>query len=454
LATAQVEQKSFDDALASFRQAAALAPDNAAVHSDFGAALFERSQIDEAEFHCRRAIELSPGLASAHSNLGNVLQVKGALDDAIASYRQAVALDPMHAEAHNGIGFVLLTQGQTDQALAVLSNALAIKPGYASALFTQALAFIAAGQLANGWALYEHGWEIKSGRGKRRPFAQPLWDGGDLGDRTLLLWGEQGIGDEVLYAGCLSETFTRAPRCVVECEPRLVPLFARSFPQIEVIARSDPPHPRAGGADIAAQLAMGSQPRFFRPNFESFPKHQGYLRPDAARTAALKARHRAAGPGPIIGISWRTGRKDIGRWRSLSLLDWEPILTMPNVVFVNLQYGDCAADLAAVRDKLGVTVHHDADVDPLKDLDSFAAQVAGMDLVVSIDNSTIHFAGALNVPVWTLLPVGFGLTWYWFRKREDTPWYPSMRLFRQREASDWSDVIGRIVADLKSFCST
>ncbi|MBI3710900.1 MAG: hypothetical protein HY246_24910, partial [Proteobacteria bacterium] len=289
---------------------------------------------------------------------------------------------------------------------------------------------------------------------RRRDFRQPPWDGRPLSQTKLLLWGEQGVGDEIIYAGLVGEAGERAGACMLECEPRLVPLFARSFRQIEVVARSDPAHPSTVASDIGAQLALGSLPGLLRPSFDSFRPHRGYLAADPARAAALRARYRALGPGPVVGVGWRSSRRDLTRWKSSDLSDWGPILTLPGVVFVNLQYGDCRAELQQVQETIGVTIHDDREIDSLKDLDAFAAQVAATDLTVSISNTAVHFAGALNVPVWTLLPTGLGLLHYWFLEREDSPWYPSMRLFRQRKLGDWGDVIARVAAELRAFAAT
>ena len=185
-----------------------------------------------------------------------------------------------------------------------------------------------------------------------------------------------------------------------------------------------------------------------RPNLASFPARAGYLRADPAQLGTFRVRYRERfGGRPVIGISWRGGSGEVALARSIALTAWAPILAQREFGFVNLQYGDCRADLASVRRDIGVEVFHDDRVDPLRSLDDFAAQTAAMDLVISIDNSTVHMAGALNIPVWALLPAV--PDWRWMLGRIDSPWYSSVRLFRQPAAGDWTAVIDLVARELR-----
>jgi hypothetical protein len=199
---------------------------------------------------------------------------------------------------------------------------------------------------------------------------------------------------------------------------------------------------------VEYQALIGSLCRWLRPNAGSFPSRPGYLKAEPAQIDSFRARYRERfGDRPVIGVSWRGGTGKVTQVRSVALTAWAPILRQPAFGFVNLQYGDCRADLEAVRRDLGIEIVDDETVDPLKNLDDFAAQTAAMDLVISIDNSTVHMAGALNVPVWALLPAV--PDWRWMLGRSDSPWYPSVRLFRQATAGEWVPVIERITEELK-----
>jgi hypothetical protein len=279
-----------------------------------------------------------------------------------------------------------------------------------------------------------------------------MWNGAPIPGGTLLITAEQGVGDEIMFASLVGEAASRAGDCVVECDPRLVPLFARSMPRIRV--RATP----AGSAgfqptlvpDFDEHIAMGSLPRFLRPTLASFPGVRGYLKADARRRDKWKVRLRGLGAELKVGISWRGGRKlETRRTRSTKLEDWLPLFATPDVRFVNLQYGDCAAELARLQEQHGILVHHWADANPLEDLDEFAAEISALDLVISIDNSTVHMAGALGCPVWTLLP--YVPDWRWLLDRDDSPWYHSMRLFRQVRRGCWADVLPAVAGELDRF---
>jgi hypothetical protein len=251
-----------------------------------------------------------------------------------------------------------------------------------------------------------------------------------------------------MFASLLGDLVQRGAKVLVKVETRLHPLFHRSIPGLTLLPNDEEESPLLSQATVDYWAPIGSLSRWLRPDLASFPVRPGYLRPEPTQARVLRERYRRRfGASPVVGISWRGGFKESGRLRSMTVTDWTPILTQSDFGFVNLQYGDCRAELAAVRRELGVDVFHDEDVDPLKDLDIFAAQTAAMDLVISIDNSTVHMAGALNVPVWVMLPIV--PDWRWMLNRTDSPWYSSVRLFRQTDAGDWLPVLAAIADELK-----
>jgi hypothetical protein len=314
-----------------------------------------------------------------------------------------------------------------------------------------ALALLTKGNFAHGWRKYE--WRFLKKGSCPPPFPYPHWDGSLLKGKTLFVYAEQGIGDEIMFASCLQEVIDIADLCIVECDKRLVPLFSRSFPKAKFLARvsSDqlsltelPP------ADM--KVAMGTLPLFLRPSLASFPQRKAYLFADVREVEGWRELYKTLGEGLKIGISWQGGKGYVRRIRSIPLVQWGKLLSIPGIHFVNLQYGDCTAELEKIKEKLGTTIHHWEDADPLKELDGFAAKIAALDLVISVDNSTVHMAGALGVPVWTLLP--FNCDWRWMQEFEDTPWYPAMHLFRQKTQGDWCEVFDRVVVALKNSCET
>ncbi len=450
LGYALFRQGEIDQAVTAYRKAIRINPGYADAHGNLGLVLCKRGEPEQAVAACRKGIELRPDSAQAHSNLAYVLRDQGRLEEAIAACHKALELDPAHAEAYNNMGHGLLGQCKMEEALAAYKKAFELKPDFALAHWNEALALLLLGAYEEGWEKHEWRWQDDEVWKSKRDFPQPLWDGSDPSGRTILAWGEQGVGDEIMFAGILPDLLKLGPTCIIECDPRLVPLFHRSFPGTEVVARSNPPDSRTGSADIAYQTPTGSLCRWLRAGAEAFPSRDAYLRADGEKVAKLRERYRDwSGGRPTVGMSWRSGNVSTGRQRSAALGQWVAVLKQSAVAFVNLQYGDCRADIVAAGREQGVEIYQDREVDPLRDLDAFAAQVAAMDLVISVDNSTVHMAGALGRPVWVLLP--FLPDWRWLLEREDSSWYPTMRLFRQPNPGDWESVFARVATELSSF---
>jgi len=437
---------------AAYRRALELRPDAALTHCNLGGALKEQDDLAGAESAYRRALELDPKLIDAHSNLGGLLKKRGELAGAEAACRQALALDPKHVGALSNLGLVLKAEGDLAGAEAAYRRALARAPEHVEAHINLAFLLLARGELAEGWAEYDWRWqspEFRRGAFRRRQFPQPLWEGGDPAGKTLLVWNEQGLGDELMFGALVPELVAAGAQCIVECHERLASLFARSFPGAEVLPHAGPPSGRLADPALGLQCPMGGLARRLRPEPGSFAGHGPYLQVDAERRSRCRARYAALGPGLKVGISWRSQSTRTGTERSIGIELWNQILSLPDVTFVNLQYGDCAAELAAAEERFGVAIHQDPEVDALGDFDEVAAQIAALDLVISADNTAVHLAGAIGVPVWLLLP--FDPDWRWLRDRDDSPWYPSLRLFRQPRPEAWGPALadaGRRLAAL------
>jgi ADP-heptose:LPS heptosyltransferase len=257
----------------------------------------------------------------------------------------------------------------------------------------------------------------------------------------LLVWGEQGIGDVILFASMLPDLAAKGMRLTLEVDPRLVPLFQRSFPSVSVIARTD--SVPAGTFD--AQVNIGRLGLFLRPDRASFARQKPFLTPDPARVAAFKARYAALHRGPKIGIAWRSSSPSYRR-KSIGIEAWAPLLARQDLCFVSLQYGEVAEDLRLAKDKLGAAIIHDTSVDTWGDLDGLAAQIAALDAVVSVSNLNVHIAGALGVRTHALLTSN--ALWYWTHNAAVTPWYGSLRLWRQRQGAAASDLLAAVAAEL------
>jgi tetratricopeptide (TPR) repeat protein len=442
LGNALLAQDDPEGAIASYEHALALKPDYADALYNLGNARQSGNRLEEAVNCYRRALALKPQLPEAHYNLGNTLHTLERLDEAIACFQQALALRPNYAEAHYNLGCALKDMGRLDEALASIGEALEIKPDYPQARFAQALAQLQSADFRSGWPNYESRWQSEDHRTPMRNYPQPLWTGEKLGDGRLLLWGEQGVGDEIQFAGLLPDALRTGNSIVLDCDPRLQPLFLRSFPGVEVISSghqnldSDQP-PQSG---IVAHLPTGSLPGLFRTDQAAFAcPTNPYLKPDPALQSAFRDRYTDG--RNLVGLAWYTRNPKSGHRRSIDLALMASLFTPEDLRWVSLQYGDFE-DLEQQANSAGAPLLIDRSVDQFADIDRFAAQVAAMDLVITIDNSTAHLAGALGVPVWLLLP--YAADWRWMVERKSSPWYPSLRIFRQPHAGDWHSVIAEV----------
>ncbi len=403
----------YEEAVALYERAIAAAPGDAAGHRNLGAALVRLERLDEAVRHYRRSLEIEPDNAEVLINLGNALRILGQPGEAIDVFRQALEIEPDDAEAHLGLGVTQLLTGE----------------------------------LEAGWDNYAWRWRAEQMAPERRRFAELEWDGGDLAGKTILVWSEQGIGDEIMFATCLPDLLEQArpESCLLECDARLVGLYARTFPELTVVSKGAPP-------PFDVQAPIGDLPRIYRRRFEDFPKTVRHLIPDPEQAALWGQRLDELGDGLKVGIAWRGGGySHIRLRRSVSSNGLRPLLATGGVQFVNLQYGECAEEIAAIAAKTGVVVHDWPDADPLTDIEGQAAQIAGLDLVIQASNASAHLAGALGVAVWNLVP--FSPDYRWFLGRDDSPWYPSMRLFRQPAAGDWTGAVEAAAAALEERVS-
>lgn len=432
-----------DEAAAQYRRALALHPGMAEAYNNLGNIYQAQGDLIAAAAEYGKALALRPEYAEAHSNLGIVFEFSGRPDEAVARHRHALALKPDFAEAHHNLGNALRDLGELDEAMACYERALALKPEYAEARLSHALAQLLAGDFAAGWRNYESRWQTQRSPSWAQSGELPLWNGEKLTSGRVLIWGEQGVGDEIMFAGLLPEAAHTGNHCVLACSPRLRPLFARSFPGIEVASGPGPELP----PDIAAHLPCGSLPRLFRTSKDDFAAMASpYLVADPVRKQHFRERY---GDGRLrVGLAWHTKNRKTGRRRSIDLSLLAHLFEIEGTRWVSLQYGQNEA-LAIEVAASGAPLLVDPAVDQLADMDAFAAQVAAMDLVITIDNSTAHLAGALGIPTWVLLPSA--ADWRWMRRREDSPWYPTMRLFRQNTFLDWQGVIERVGAGLSAF---
>ncbi len=428
-----------------FERAYELAPDIPDLLKNLTLSYIEFERYDEAQALLQGVLMRAPQHFEALKCIGLVLQKTHRPREALEYYEKARTVDAGDAEFLNNFGIVLQDLGRLDEAIAKYDAAITLKPDFTLAIWHRSLAYLLRHDFARGWPDYEL--RVKSADIPRRPAEFARWDGGELAGKTLLVYAEQGLGDEIMFASCVPDVVAAGARAVIECSPKLEALFRRSFPQTTVYAtapdRALPPGLQIAPIDM--QIPIGSLPLHFRRTRADFPRHSGYLHAEPSRIAAWRERLAALGPGLKIGISWQGGTHKSRRpVRSLPLAKWLPVLHAKNAHFIDLQYMDFSAELAALRASTGVEVHSWEEV--RADYEETAALVSALDLVISVCTAVIHLGGALGRPVWVMAP--FSPEWRYGIIGEDMPWYPSVRVYRQPAYGDWGAVVGTVARSL------
>jgi tetratricopeptide (TPR) repeat protein len=433
-------------AATAFRRALALDRSYAEAHNNLGNVLMREGRSAEAEACYRRALAARPGYAVGHNNLGGALRAQGRLDAAAAAYREALAHAPGYVGAICNLGRVLHEQARYEDALRHFERALALDPRHAESHANRALVLLLLGRFAEGWPEYEWRWRVPASVTPPRDFAEPEWDGADLAGRTLLVHAEQGQGSAIQFVRYVPLLGVTGGRVILECARPLARLFGS-------IAPTTPP----GAVDLVikgeallsfdVQAPLMSLPRIFNTKEDNIPNNVPYLGVDPALSEEW-GRRLAAWPRPRVGLVWAGNpRHENDANRSMPAAALAPLLRDEGderITLFSLQVGASAAD----RAWLDAAPVHDLAPD-LRDFADTAAVLGHLDLVISVDTAVAHLGGALGRPVWLLLP--FVPEWRWMLEREDSPWYPTMRLFRQAAPGDWEELMGRTATALRGL---
>lgn len=431
-----------------WRTALALFPNAAEVWTNLGNGLRAVERFDGSEAAHRRALRLRPANAIAHNNLGDAVQMSGGDAVGATSYRRALALDPAYAEAASNLGLALQRLQRTAEAGAWFDRALALVPDLALARFNRGLLRLEAGEIARGWP--DYAWRFGSGRiGRVRQPALAAWRGEELSGKRLLIWREQGVGDELLFAACYAEAIARARHVVIESDARLVTLLQRSFPSASVRAQTVDAEGRETGmpTDCDLHTPAGSLARVFRGRLADFGPLPAWIIPDPVRVAQWLERLARLPRGLRIGIAWRSQLLTAERRGAYTNLDqWAPVFAVPGITLVNLQYGEVEGELSTAEQAHGVTIHRWPDLDLRDDFEGAAALTATLDLVIAPAVSAGELAGAVGTPVWRI----GGCDWTWLGTGV-RPWFPSMRVFAPPPGGGLGEALERAAQVLREL---
>jgi hypothetical protein len=415
------------------RQVLAQVPEHVDALHLLGVLAGQSGHHDDAIGLIGRAIELHPS-PEAYSNLGVALREKGRLDEAIDAHRSALRLKPDYTDAWRNLGVALNASGQFDEATAAFRRALEIKPDFADVHFNLGILLLLRGDFQNGWPEYEWRWKLPR-QLTSAPQVPRQWDASELHGQTILLYGEQGIGDTLQFVRYVPMVVARGSRLIVECQREVAPLF-EGFAGIERIVVSGDPRPR-----FDQHCALLSLPRVFSTDIGSIPAQIPYIKADPQLVQQWQSRF---GPkqGSRVGIAWAgrpTHKND--RNRSIAFSELAPLWSVPGIEFFSLQ------KTSGPRHAPPAGTQWIDWTDDLGDFAQTAALIENLDLVITVDTAVAHLAGAMGKPVWVLLP--FVPDWRWLLDREDSPWYPTMRLFRQSAIGDWAGAIRKVAEQLR-----
>ena len=486
---AYYQQNRIKDALQITVQALNQSPDNINLLKNAGAFAGILGDLGQAEIYARKYTQLCSKDSHGHSNLalilqkggniklakegfhtslllnernenaligcGDIAKIEGDFDSAKSFYQRALAVNPQSSEAYNNLGRLYEAIKDTTSAQEYYKKALALSPNNANYSWNIGLLYLLKLDFEKGWQLAES--RLQPERFEKQVIApkiqSPVWQGEPLESKTILLWAEQGVGDEIMFASVLSELSSSSVNIILICDTRLVSLFNRSFSFLTAISKPQDNNYQELTENVDYHLSIASLPKFYRNDIKDFDKHKPYLKVDDALLAKWKTRLEQLPHTMNIGISWAGGKNaEQQKDRSLTLEQLTPILEKANqqANIINLQYGDHIQAIEQFSAQTGITIHDWDDADPLKDLDNFAAQISALDLVISIDNSTVHFSGALGVQTLVMLP--FKQDWRWGEDRDDSYWYPNtMQLFRQPTDGDWDSVIQKVAGHLNDI---
>lgn len=466
------------DALGNLEKALLLNPNLQAAEYQIGILHREARSFEKAESSFRTFIGQLPREPHGYLELGNVFRDTGNLHAALAQYEKAAAVAPKASVPHQNRGVTLADLGDFDGGIAALEQAIELQPDNMQAWHTRALAIrdrdgleagleavdqairqkddevwshvtkaellFEAGRLNEAWQ--EYMWRraatgMKALRQTR--FGATAWTGEPFAGRHVLLRGEQGLGEQILFSSLIPDLLAEATSVVIECEDRLVPLLDRSFPAATVIEKALHSTWTHAAPRPDVELAIGDLGGPYRDHVDAFPRHSGYLKVDDARVASLRAHYQdLAGGRPVVGVSWRSFNL-LSAWRkSVPLALWYEILRRDDLFFVDVQYGDVDQERVELAER-GHTLYRDANINPVEDVDGAAAQLAALDILLSTSNSCVHVAGGLGLPAVLMLPARIERHWYWFPGLDPNPWYPSVTVVQQKQPTVWPECLSR-----------
>lgn len=438
----------YEEALAAYEKTISIDPKYAEAFYGKGSILHELGHFEDAlkQFDC--ALKLIPDYCEAYNAKGAAHFELLQYEEALIACDKAIAINPCYAQVYLNKSLTLQALRKYSEALKNLHKATEINPDFADAHFMAGILYLKQGQYRSGWEGWEWRWLIASLNSVKYPSTKPFWEGQKT-EQRILVWSEQGIGDQILYGSLLNEVSLLSPKIIVSLEPRLLSIYRRSFPNIEFVNSSMPL------ADDAydLQIAMGSLMKYLRLNEKNFRNPSfPYLTDDKEKTVSIRNSLDSINPNKLIcGLSWRTLNLPAGKHRCIPLDKLTPVLNLDKYVLINLQHGNIAPDLKLLQDEVSRKIHQIPGINLFDDLEGALSLIQSCDLIVTCDNSVAHMAGALNKRVILIVPYEIGRFWYWYGTSEGSLCYPSVEVFSQAKQGSWDEVIEEVKSYMQNL---
>ena len=432
--------KSLEEALLSYNKAIEFKSSYAVAYYNRGNVLNELKCLEEALVNYDKAIEYKPNYAEAYHNRGIVLHELKRLEEALVSYNKAIALKPDYTEAYSNRGVALQELKQFDAAFASFDKAIVLKPDYADAYFNRGLLKLTLRDFYSGFLDFKYRWDSKDFSSTQQKTKIPSASRSGLKGH-LLIWPEQGIGDEVFYAGLLPMLSKKDVSIALSADKRLHSIYRRSFPNVELLDKNILMSSSVE-AGFDAQAPIGDL-GFLLDIKEATIKEtrSPYLQSDTVKRDNYRRTIAALGPGLVCGVAWKSGNTKLEAAKSIGLDSFAPLLGLTGVNFVNLQYGDVKGEIQRLKSTLSADVYQVPGVDVFNDIESLLALIDACDVIVTTSNVTAHLAGSIGKRAAVLVPHSKGKIWYWHENDEYSFWYPSLKLFYQDNALTWDQTI-------------
>ena len=433
-----------DEALASYNQAIKINPNYAEAYYNRGVYFYELDQLEESLSNYDQAIKINHDYAEAYSNRGNVLKELKRFKESIHSYNKAIELKPNYAEALSNLGIILYDLKCYEESLLNYDKAIELRPEFSEAHFNKSILLLTLQDFDNGWRLYEWRWKTKNNITSQFNSTKPklIYSNiNSISNKKILIWAEQGVGDQILFTGMLDQLFKVAPESIIMLDKRLLPLFERSIPQGRFIDKAI----ATEEIEYEYHLPIADLGRYFRTCPTDFDNsRKSFLKADHFRSKELRL-SLIGDKKYLCGITWSSKIKTIGKEKSIHLEDLLPILTINHIAFINLQYGDVKEQLSDFNKKHNTNIQECLSVDNFNDLDGHAALIQACDFVVTISNTSAHISGAIGKETYLMCPSGKGLLWYWSNQLNGKSlWYPSIHIYEQNIIGQWFDVVQKI----------